>query len=140
MSWEGLNEISRQLQHVEDFDDYASSLDIFETCDPATYKNGNEIKKNAFSLGTKVLHFYNPNENPILDSFVRTNLKIKGEMNKKLCLEFREAAREFAKKHENYFTHFTKSDNIRRELVKRHMTNEFPTMEILDMALYEPER
>lgn len=98
MSREGIKETSRRLHQVKDFDDYEGSLEILKACDTVTYKNGNEIRKDAFSLGTKILHFYNPDENPILDSVVRTNLKIKGEMDKKLCLEFREAAREFAKK------------------------------------------
>lgn len=139
LSWEGLKEISMRLQQVEDFDDYATALQVFKGCD-LRIKNGKESRRNAFSLGTKILHFYNPEENPILDSVVRQNLMIKGEMNKELCVEFREAARRFAKKNRSYFIHFNKSDNIKQELAKRHMTNEFPIMEILDMALYEAEK
>ncbi|WP_342304936.1 hypothetical protein [Methanolobus sp. ZRKC5] len=140
LSWEGVKEVKNRLQQVEDFDDYVSSLQAFESCDPITYKNGKEIQKNAFSFGTKILHFYNPDENPILDSFVRTNLKIKGEMDKDLCIEFREGAREFAQLHHDYFVYFNESENIRQELAKRHMTSDFPIMEIFDMALYEPEK
>ncbi len=140
LSREGVKEVSVRLQQVKSFDDYESALNTFKTCDPVTYKNGNRIKKNAFSMGTKILHFYNPNANPILDSFVRKNLRIKGEMNKNLCVEFREAAREFAIEHKEYFIHFHESDKIQQELSKRHMTDNFPIMEILDMALYEPEK
>lgn len=140
LSWEGVKEVKKRLQQVENFDDYVSSLQAFEACDSITYKNGNKIQKNAFSFGTKILHFYNPNNNPILDSFVRANLKIKGEMNKNLCIEFREAAREFVRLHPDYFLKFAKSEIIQQELSKRHMNIDFPTMEILDMALYEPEK
>jgi hypothetical protein len=61
-------------------------------------------------------------------------------MDKKLCIEFREAAREFTQLHHDYFVFLNASENIRKELAKRHMTSDFPIMEILDMALYEPEK
>ena len=127
------------MQDAENLDDYESVLNIFEGCNPTTYKNGTVVNKNAFSFGTKILHFYNPQKNPILDSVVRTNLKIIEEMNKQLCLEFRDAAKCFTEKHKDYFDMFYSSKIISQELSKRYMTNNFSTMEIFDMALYEPE-
>lgn len=63
---------------------------------------------NAFSLGTKLLHFYNPEENPILDSIARNNLKI-DDMSCEVCLCFKEAANEFIKSHQDYFKSFHSS-------------------------------
>ena len=60
-----------RLDKIKDFDKYEIVLEQFEKCNP----RGNE-RVNAFSLGTKVLHTYNPEENPILDSVVRNNLRI----------------------------------------------------------------
>jgi hypothetical protein len=96
--------------------------------------------KNQFCLGTKLLHFYNPEQNPILDNTVKDNLTIKGEngdlLTKTLCIEFREAAKCFCAKHNDYFDKFYKSDIIAHELRRRCMTKDFSTMGILDMALY----
>ncbi len=132
-------EIRTRLREVDNFDDYESVLHIFKRCNQIEYKNGRVILKNAFSFGTKLLHFYNPEENPILDSVVRENLRI-GEMNRELCLEFRRATKYFVEKHRDYFDMFCESKNIAQELEKRHMTNKFPKMEIIDMALYEDNR
>lgn len=139
LSKNGIKIISERLQDVENFDDYDNAISIFESCNPTKYSNGNLKYKNAFSFGTKVLHFYDPEQNPILDFEVRNNLGIKVEMSKSLCMEFREAAKCFTKKHRDYFEAFYKSDIIAKELDKRHMTNNFSTMEILDLALYEAE-
>ncbi|SET02432.1 hypothetical protein SAMN04488587_2007 [Methanococcoides vulcani] len=139
LSKKGIKIISERLQEVEHFDDYYNAISIFEACNPTKYANGNLKSKNAFSFGTKVLHFYDPKHNPILDSEVRKNLGIKVEMNKSLCIEFREAANSFVKKHRDYFDKFYESDTIAQELEKRHMNINFSNMEILDMALYEPE-
>lgn len=136
LSRKGVGIIGNRLQNIENFDDYETSINVFEECNP-TNKDGTVICKNAFSFGTKILHFYNPQENPILDSKVRDNLKIKDEMNKKLCLEFRDAAKNFTEKHSEYFNIFHSSKTISEALTKRHMTDNFSTMEILDMALYE---
>ena len=136
MSEDGLKSIRNRLQEADNFDDYEGVLRFFKECNPITYKNGKKIQKNAFSLGTKLLHFYNPEKNPILDSAIRTNLRI-GDMSLELCLEFRRATNYFIEKHRDYFDMFYESKNIAQELEKRHMTNKFPKMEIIDMALYE---
>jgi len=140
MSWDGIEEINKRLQTVKDFDDYGSALSIFEECNPTVYNNGAMVRKSAFSLGTKILHFYNPQKNPIVDSVVRANLNIKGEMTLELCLEFRKAANMFVAKHHDYFTKFYESKRISQELGKRQMIRNFPIMEIFDLALYEPEK
>lgn len=139
MSWAGIEEINKRLQNVKAFDDYGSALSIFKECNPTIYNNGTIVSKSAFSLGTKILHFYNPRENPILDSVVRYNLNIKDEMTLELCLEFKEAANKFEEKHD-YFTKFYESKIISQELGKRQMISNFPIMEIFDMALYESEK
>ncbi len=82
------------------------------------------------------MHFYSPNENPILDSVVRNNLGL-GDMSYKICMEFHEAANDFTNKHEDYFEKIIESKTIECELEKRNISNKFPKMAILDMALYQ---
>ncbi len=118
------------------FDDYESALKAFEKCNPKKDKNGEIHDTNAWSFGTKVLHFYNPEENPILDSLVRTNLHIV-DMTYDICIYFQKATNDFVREHNDYFENFYKSERIKYELKKRHMTTDFPKMEIMDMALYE---
>lgn len=136
LSEEGLKEISNRLLEVDNYEDYYCALQKFEGCNPAMYK-GKIIKKSAFSLGTKLLHYYNPEENPILDTYVRDNLKL-DEMDLELCLVFKKAANSFVEKHSDYFSSFYASPLISHELKKRHMTIRFPKMQIIDMALYWP--
>jgi len=59
LSAEGFKKISNRLLEISDFDDYQYVLQQFKGCDKARYK-GNEIQKNAFSFGTKLMHLYNP--------------------------------------------------------------------------------
>jgi len=59
LSEEGLKEILNRLLKVNNFDDYQCVLQMFKGCDTARYK-GNDIKKSAFSFGTKLMHFHNP--------------------------------------------------------------------------------
>ncbi|AKB29045.1 hypothetical protein MSSIT_2326 [Methanosarcina siciliae T4/M] len=134
LSEEGLKEISKRLLVINDFDDYQYVLQQFKGCNKARYK-GNEIHKNAYSFGTKLMHFYNPEENPILDSVVRDNLNL-GEINLELCFEFKKATCCFLKKHHKYLDEFNTSTHVLQELERRYMTRNFPIMEILDMALY----
>lgn len=134
LSKEGFKEISKRLLEINDFDDYQYVLQQFKDCDKARYK-GNEIQKNAFSFGTKLMHLYSPEENPILDSTVRYNLNL-GEMDLGLCFEFKKAICSFVKDHSDYFSRLKDSQRVLQELEKRHMTNQFPKMQIIDMALY----
>ncbi len=134
LSEEGLREISKRLHEIGNFDDYVYVLPKFESCNPTTYK-GNEVKKSAFSFGTKLMHYYNPEKNPILDSAVRDNLNL-GEMGLELCFEFRKATNSFVEKHSDYFDRLKASQHFLQELEKRHMTNRFPKMQIIDMSLY----
>ena len=137
VSEEGIGIITNRMNKDNfNFDDYGSALKAFEKCNPRNYKNKDPICANACSLGTKLLHFYSPNENPILDSVVRNNLGL-GDMSYKLCIEFHKAANDFTKKHEDYFEKIIESKTIEYELEKRHMSNKFPKMEIIDMALYQ---
>jgi hypothetical protein len=134
----GLKIISERLQKVEDFEVYKNAINIFEHCNPVTDKHGNTKIKNAFSFGTKILHFYDPEKNPILDSNVRNNIGIKEEMSKELCIEFREAAISFTDNYkDDYFEKFNTSVKLKQKLNERFMITNFSTMEILDMALYE---
>jgi len=137
LSKNGLDIVSNRLQEVNNFDDYKSVLHLFEECNPIKYKNGHKDPKNAFSLGTKVLHTYNPEENPILDSVVRKNLRI-GDMNQELCLEFKKAMNRFANGHEEYFSRVN-HNSIKDALREFHLKPNFPKMKLLDMAiLYKP--
>lgn len=140
MSWNGIEEINKRLQNVKKFDDYESALRVFKGCNPTSYNNGSIVPKSAFSLGTKILHYYDPQKNPIVDSVVRANLNIKDEMTLELCLEFRKAANDFVTNYSEHFINFYKSGRIGQELEKRQMLSNFPIMEIFDMALYEPEK
>lgn len=137
LSNNGLNEIRERLYDPDlNFDDYKSALKKFEKCNPKKDKKGEFHNASAWSLGTKVLHFYNPEENPILDSRVREYLDI-DDMTYDICVHFREATNGFVEKHKDYFENFYKSERIKDELKKRRMTNDFPKMWIMDMALYE---
>ena len=121
--------ISKRLEEVKDFDDYKNVLKQFEGCNPR--KNG---KVNAFSFGTKVLHTYNPEENPIFDSVVRENLGIAYQLDIDLCMNFKKAMNRFANKHEEYFL-FEYNNRIKDEFKKFHLKPMFPKMKILDMVL-----
>ena len=140
LSAKGVNHIFSKLKSPNyDFDNYKTALSAFKECNPKKNKNGIFINANAWSFGTKILHFYNPEENPILDSFVRNNLKL-GEMTYDLCIEFKKAINDFVDDHNDYFEDFYMSENIKNELRNRYMTNKFPKMEIMDMALYESKK
>jgi len=122
------------LDKVKDFNDYEVVLKQFKGCNPRGSKN-----VNAFSLGTKVLHTYNPKENPIMDSVIRENLKIKSQLDIDLCLNFKKAMNRFANEYKGYFSSFRKSNRIKDEFKKFHLKLKFPKMKILDMALYYNE-
>ena len=126
--------ILERLDKVKDFNEYEVVLKQFKGCNPRENKNAN-----AFSLGTKVLHTYNPEENPILDSKVRKELKIYyRDFNIELCLDFKKAMNHFANEHKEDFL----CENINRikdEFKKFHLKPKFPKMKILDMALYHNE-
>ena len=134
LSKKGLNEISNRLEDIDSFEKYEYVLQKFEGCNLTTYK-GNEVRKNAFSFGTKLMHLYSPEENPILDSTVRYNLNL-GEMDLGFCFEFKKAICSFVKNHSDYFSRLKDSQRVLQELEKRHMTTKFPKMQIIDMALY----
>lgn len=135
VSNKGLKIITDKLNEADNFDNYRSSITIFEDCNPRRQKNGENTYTNAFSLGTKILHFYNPEENPIMDSVVRTNLKI-DYISCEICYNYRDAARKFVRKHPDYFNNFRSSNVIISELKERGITTSFPNMAILDLALY----
>ncbi|WP_135610989.1 hypothetical protein [Methanococcoides sp. AM1] len=134
LSSKGVKNIKDLVQQVDNFDDYEKVLMAFEESDRRNYK-GNEIKPSPWSFGTKLLHFYNPQENPILDTIVRNNLKL-GYMDDQLCVEFRKAANCFVNKHIGYFENIAKSETIKKELEERYIPTPFSKMGLLDMALY----
>lgn len=123
--------ILKRLDKVNNFDDYKVVLEQFQGCNRRGNKN-----TNAFSLGTKVLHTYNPEENPIMDSVIRKNLNIKPRLNIDLCMNFKKAMNCFAKKHEKYFSLLENNNHIKLEFKEFHLKPKFPKMKILDMALY----
>ena len=110
------------------WDDYESTMCIFKKCNSG---------KNAFSFGTKVLHLYNPYDNPILDSVVRKSLGIlHGRFNINLCVAFRKAMIKFANENKQFFI-LENYPKICTELKKQGLSTEFPRMKILDMVLYQ---
>ena len=60
------------------------------------------------------MHFYYPEENPILDSVVRDKLDL-GDKSYELCIKFHITANDFVKKYEDYFEKFTESKTIRHK-------------------------
>ncbi len=120
-----------RLDKVKDFNNYELVLEQFVRCNPK--RNGNV---NALSLGTKVLHIYSPEENPILDSVVRNNLEINDEMDIELCLNFRTAMNNFVNDHKEWFL-LDNCNNIKNEFKKYNLKTTFPKMKIIDMALYD---
>ncbi len=127
LSNEAFEIILDRLEEIKDFDDYNNVLKQFKKCNPRKNRMAN-----AYSLGTKVLHTYNPEENPILDSVIRTNLKIKYQPDVELCVNFKKAMNQFANEHKEYFS----CDGIKEEFNKLHLKPKFPKMKLLDMALY----
>ena len=130
ISEKAFDNILEGLDKVKDFNDYEVVLKQFKVCNPRGNKNFN-----AFSLGTKVLHTYNPEENPIMDSVIRKKLKIKPQLDIDLCLNFKRAMNRFANEYKGYFSSFRKSNRIKDEFKKFHLKPKFPKMKILDMAL-----
>ena len=126
--------ILERLEEVKDFDDYNNVLKRFKGCNPR--KNGKN-PANAFSFGTKVLHTYNPEENPILDSVIRENIEINHQMDIELCLDFRKAMNSFTNTHKEYFSLLDNSDKIKTEFERYKLKLKFPKMKILDTALYK---
>ena len=123
-----LEGIKKKLNEIKDFKDYSKVLRIFE-------KEKNQyISKNALSLGTKVLHTFDPERNPILDSVVRDALGLH-DINEALCLEFRNAMNNFIKKNRHYFL-LNKSDEFKIICDKYNLKPFFPKMKLIDMALY----
>lgn len=116
ISTEGIRIINGRLKKVKNLEDYDIAISIFEKCNPTNDNRGNPIRANQFCLGTRLLHFYDPEQNPILDNIVKDNLGIKGEngdlLSKTLCIEFREAAKCFVQTHPDYFYNFYESDDI----------------------------
>ncbi len=121
--------LDRLDEKVEDFNNYKAVLEQFKKCNPREDKI-----VNAFSLGTKVLHTYNPEENPILDSVVRNNLGINYQMDIDLCLDFKNAMNNFANSHKEYFS-LDNSSTVKTEFKRFKLKIEFPKMKLLDMAI-----
>ncbi|MFX1298323.1 MAG: hypothetical protein ACFFD2_26145, partial [Promethearchaeota archaeon] len=118
------------LQAIEDFKEYKAVIKKFEKCNPT--KKG---KKNAFSFGTKVLHTFNPEKNPIFDSVIKDNINLSYDIDVELCIDFRNAMNDFANDHEKYFL-LNNSKRICEEFKKNNLSLNLPKMKILDMALY----
>lgn len=118
---------SLQEREVNFNNNYGETLKLFTT--------ENELSKNALSFGTKVLHTYNPEENPILDSTIRGALNIKSGMNIDLCVDFKTAMNNFVEKYKDYFDKLKISDSIKNEFNKFKLKPAFPKMKLLDMAL-----
>lgn len=135
VSNKGLENINKSLEEIDDFDDYETTLSIFEKVAPKTIR-GKEIEVNAFSFGTKLLHFYDPEKNPILDSVVKQRIKMDIDLDLEFCLEFRKATNRFVEKHPDYFDKFYKSEIIVQGFNNMFLTNKFPKMQIVDMILY----
>ena len=132
VSEERMNNIAKKLKKINDFNDYTNVLKVFQ-------KNNRKTKeKNAFSFGTKVLHWYNPEKNPMLDSVVRDNLKIKYKYNMdiNLCIDYKKAMNRFAKKYKEHFS-VIQSKSMLELLNIYDITPNFPKMKLLDMALYQ---
>lgn len=124
--------ILNKLDTIKDFDDYEAVLMQFEACNQR--RDGRCV--NALSLGTKVLHTYNPEKNPMLDSVVKEYLGIKHKMDIGLCLRFKKAINNFEHNHKEFFS-LKNCDNIKIEFKKYGLKTKFPKMKILDMALYQ---
>ncbi|MFA5396949.1 MAG: hypothetical protein WC346_13150 [Methanogenium sp.] len=123
VSTAGLIELTNRLLDLDSFDNYQLVIQKFEACDPVIYK-GKQINRNAFSLGTKIMHFYNPETNPILDSIVRDNLNL-GDMDYVTCIEFNKAMNSFATCYSDYFKRLIRSENVLQLLNDRGMTSQF---------------
>jgi len=124
-------DIRKGLLSLPSFDRYEDVLKKFEKCNP---RNNNWV--NAFSFGTKVLHAFNPEENPMLDFVVRKNLAINKEMSIELCVNFKSAMNKFAENHKDYFSNKS-IKMLEQEFAKFNLKPVFPKMKMLDMALYQ---
>jgi len=131
LSEDAFDEILKRLDRIDDFTNYRIVLNAFENCNPR--KTGDV---NALSLGTKVLHTYAPNSNPILDIRIRQRVLMNASIDINMCCVFKEAMNSFADAHESYFA-IEKSSVIVEVLRHHRLTPYFPRMKILDMVLLE---
>lgn len=132
LSDKAYNIIFERLEEVKDFNDYEAVLKQFKECNPR--KNG---KTDALSFGTKLLHTYNPEENPIFDSIIRRNLGIKEQLDIDLCVKFKNAMNRFAEEHKEYFILCENSARVKDEFKNSLLNTHFPKMKMLDMAIYK---
>lgn len=123
-----LDRISARLARLPNLDDYERSIEIF---------SARNAWKNSFSLGTKVLHIHNPDENPILDAVVRRALGVYNRpFNIELCIAFKEAANRYCCDNSDCFK-LNRRPLLGSEFAKYGLEIDFPRMKILDMVLYQ---
>ena len=135
LSKKGVELIKQKLEEVSDFKKYNEVIEKFAKCNFSNKKK-KKPDKDAFSLGTKVLHTFNPDENPILDSVIRKQLKLGNIIDSKLYRNFREAMNNFVVNNPDCFS----KNNLKKlnnEFKKYNLKPDFPKMKLLDMALYE---
>ncbi len=125
------NIIIRRIDDI-DFENYRESLGIFIKCNP---RKNRKIPTDALSLGTKALHTFNPEVNPILDSRIRKNLGIKENLDIELCVAFKNAMNQFVNGNSDFFSLFKESPKIKKKFLEYNIEIEFPKMKILDMAI-----
>jgi hypothetical protein len=133
VSNKSLRIISKRLEKAIDFNEYKVALDKFSRNSKFDDK---KLDKNAYSLGTKVLHTFNPEENPILDKVVRDSLKLGNKIDLELCINFKDAMNTFAEEHKDFFTS-NRLKNVHGVFEEYDLNPGFPKMKLLDMAIYK---
>lgn len=141
LSKKGIDELKGKIIQHNDWNDYDATLKLFEGIIQVEKADDRgspvEMRKNAFSLGTKVLHTFDPDHNPIIDNVILTTLDLKGQMGKDgipFCLQLRNAFNTFAHENQDYFN---LSSELECYLQSINIDIDIPTMKMLDIALYK---
>ncbi|MBF0121267.1 MAG: hypothetical protein HQK79_20730, partial [Desulfobacterales bacterium] len=140
LSKKGMINLQSEILKHDNWDDYSDTLKLFIAINPVKVKkenNSQTIMKNALSLGTKVLHTYNPYENPIIDDVILNNLVLKKEFAKhgiEFCNDLKEGFNNFAKNKSSYFK---LPEELQIYLKNINIETDIPTMKMLDIALFQ---
>ena len=136
LSKKGIIALRDKLLIHNDWDNYYETLSLFLKINPSI-RSGMTIMKNALSLGTKVLHTYDPNKNPIMDDIILTNLDFKKESTIygiDFCVYMKDAFNMFYDEHHEYFDFPSDLQSYLRDI---NIVVNIPIMKILDITLYK---
>jgi len=128
----GIDNLKNKLKNYTNWSDYEGTLQLFQKCNPT--KNSN---KDAISLGTKVLHVYDPMNNPIVDGVILKTLDLKKLYDNNaliFCVNFQSCVIKFSDNKSDYFELSKETKTYLKKISINHM---IPRMKLLDISLLD---